>query len=201
MTVNAMRKIFAVLLIIGLAACTTEVKRLDVDEDIDLSGRWNDTDSRMVSDAMIEECVNGVWLEEFTETSGGKRPVVIVGAIRNRTSEHINVNTFVKDLERALISSGKVDFVASAEQRDEIRMDRADQAVYASEETAKEHGHELGADFMLKGEVNSIFDKEGKKTVKYYQIDLELIHMETNRKVWIQDKKIKKLVKRKKFGF
>jgi len=189
-----------VLLVAGLVACSKDVKRVDVDEDIDLSGRWNDTDSRMVSDAMISDCLKGGWLPKFASSNGGKAPVVIVGTVRNKSHEHINVATFTKDLERALINSGEVEFVASSAQRDEIREEREQQAVFSSEETAKEHGQEVGADYMLKGEINSIKDKEGRKSLVYYQVDLELIHIETNKKVWIGDKKIKKLIKKPRFG-
>lgn len=122
------------------------------------------------------------------------RPAVIVGEIRNLSHEHINVNTFVGDIERALINSGKVDFVASSEEREEIREERKDQDVHAREDTRKAMGMEIGADFMLKGSINSILDAEGKRQVRYYQIDLNLISLADNRVTWIGQKKIKKFV-------
>jgi uncharacterized protein (TIGR02722 family) len=200
-----MRKAIAIVLalavIFAFAACGgKDVKRVGVEETIDLSGRWNDTDSRMVSEAMIGDCINGGWLKKFYRTSAGKAPVVIVGTVRNRSHEHINVQTFTKDLERSLINSGEVEFVASSAERDEIRKEREEQAAFASEDTAKEHGMEVGADYMLKGSINTIEDKEGGKKVMFYQIDLELIHIETNKKVWIGDKKIKKFIKQSRFG-
>ena len=201
-----MRKAIAISLVLvasfAFAACGgKDVKRVCVEETIDLSGRWNDTDSRMVSEAMIGDCIGGGWLKKFYRTSGDKAPVVIVGAVRNRSHEHINVQTFTKDLERTLINSGEVEFVASSAERDEIRQEREEQATYSSEDTAKEHGMEVGADYMLKGSINTIEDKEGGKKVMFYQVNLELIHIETNKKVWIGDKKIKKFIKQSRFGF
>ena len=55
---------------------------------------------------------------------------------------------------------------------------------------------ETGADYMLQGSIKTIIDQEGKESVKFYQVDLEMIHLETNEKVWIGSKKIKKLVKK-----
>ena len=86
--------------------------------------------------------------------------------------------------------------MASKEQRGEVRDERADQAVNAEASTAKSNGHEIGADFMLKGQINTIVDEAGNKEVKYYQVDLEMLDMLTNEDVWIGQKKIKKFIKR-----
>jgi hypothetical protein len=185
-------------LLILLAACGTKVSRIDVEEVRDLSGRWNDTDSRLVAETMVQDCLNHPWISQFRLRSG-KAPDVIVGQIRNRSSEHISTETFTKDLERALINSGRVRFVASAEERTGVREERLDQDIHASPESRKTPGMEAGADYMLIGTINSIVDREGKERVIYYQVDLELIDMANNRKVWLGDKKIKKYVKRARF--
>ena len=187
--------ILAVALVVACSPATT-VERRDVEETIDLSGRWNDTDSRLVSEEMIADALNRPWHTRY-RSANGKDPVVIVGTVRNRSDEHINIQTFVKDLERALINSGEVSFVANAGERGELREERQDQAAYSSEDTAKEEGQEIGADFMLQGTINTITDREGGKEVRYYQVDLELINIETHQKVWIGDKKIKKFVQRR----
>lgn len=199
------QKIVGFILLLGLvvilaAGCASvSVERKDVDETIDLSGKWNDTDSRLVSDEMIADALNRPWLTRF-RTSKQQNPVVIVGTVRNRSDEHINTRTFVKDLERALINSGEVAFVASSEERQELRDERKDQAAHASEATAKEEGQETGADFMLQGSINTITDRLEGDEVRYYQVNLELINIQSNQKVWIGEKKIKKLIERQKFG-
>jgi hypothetical protein len=47
---------------------------------------------------------------------------------------------------------------------------------------------------MLRGDITTIVDQEGGEKVKYYQVNLELVNIETNRKAWIGEKKIKKYV-------
>jgi len=183
------------ILIAFLTACGTSVKRLDPGEVKDLSGAWNDTDSRMVSKEMINDVLSRAWLQEYTR-SKRKQPTVIVGEIRNLSHEHINVNTFVSDMERALINSGKVEFVASRTERRDIREERKDQDIHASEATRKPMGQELGADFMLKGTINTIIDPAKNKQLRYYQVNLTLISLANNHKVWVGQKEIKKLVKR-----
>jgi len=185
--------IFIGLSIVALAGCGTKVSRKDVDETIDLSGSWNDTDSRMVSRTMINDMLNQRWLRNYTRKNR-KPPTVIVGRIRNLSHEHINVNTFVADIERAMINSGEVEFVASRDERGDIREERKDQDLHATEKTRKAMGQEIGADFMLKGTINTVIDSLKKTQLRYYQVDLTLISLANNRKVWLGQKKIKKLV-------
>ena len=183
-----------------LSGCSTSVKRMDASEQTDLSGDWNDTDSRLVSEEMIRDALSRPWIDHFIADTGN-RPAVIVGEVRNLSHEHINVATFIGDIERELINSGGVDFVASKTERGEIREERKDQELNASAETAKAMGQELGADFMLKGVINSILDTEDDEQVRFYQIDLSLISLADNRKVWIGQKKIKKFIDKSTFRF
>jgi uncharacterized protein (TIGR02722 family) len=195
-----MKKLLILLAIGSLAACSTSVKRVDTDEVIDLSGAWNDTDSRLVAEEMMADVVSRPWIDDYSRKTG-ERPIVIVGTVRNLSHEHINTNTFIADMERELINSGRVDFVASRKNRDEVRDERVDQDLNASEATRNDAGQEAGADFMLQGQINTIIDAEGKKQVRYYQIDLTLISMADNRKVWLGQKKIKKYVKNAKMRY
>jgi len=202
-----MRRFYVLLtcmLVIGLILCgcaaRKKVERIDVDTTIDLSGRWNDADSRMVSEAMIVECLNHPWISQHMSKNMGKKPTVIVGAMRNRSTEHIAVKTFVNDIERAFINSGQVSVVASAVEREELRSEKDDQRVFADPDTIKEMGKELGADYMMTGEINTIQDQEGGKKVTFYQVDLTLTNVETNVKIWLGQHKIKKFITRSRYS-
>ena len=184
----------AVITTLMLAACSNSVERLDANQQTDLSGSWNDTDSRLVAREMIEDSLSRPWLTKFARKEA-REPVVIVGRIKNLSHEHINTNTFIANIERELINSGEVQFVASANARQEIRDERADQDLNASEATRSEMGQESGADDMLQGLINTIVDVDGSTQVRFYQVNLELISIKDNRKVWIGEKKIKKLLK------
>jgi len=184
------------LLTVNGCTTTTTVERIDTNEVKDLSGQWNDTDSRLVSEEMMKDVLSKPWIDNY-RSKYHKEPAVIVGNVRNLSYEHLNVNAFLNDVERALINSGRVKVVASSTERQEIREERKDQDVHAREETRKAMGKELGADFMLKGSINSIIDSEGNQSVKFYQVDLVLISLSDNNKVWIGQKKIKKLVQKR----
>ena len=186
-----MRAGLALLAFAAVSACSTTVERLDLSEAKDLSGAWNDTDSRLVSEEMIRDSLSRAWLQEW---SGKSKPAVIVGEVRNLSHEHINVNTFTLDVERALINSGKVDFVATKTERKGIREERKDQDVHAREDTRNPMGKELGADFILTGTINTIVDPSGSTQVRFYQVNMTLTSLADNRKVWIGQKEIRKLV-------
>lgn len=183
------------LLLVFLPSCSRKVTRIDVEETRDLSGRWNDTDSRLVAEEVTDEALMGRWLNDFREDNGGERPTVIVGFVTNKSHEHIDAETFVNDIEKAFIRTQKVRLVQSGKKREELRAERADQQDNASQSTMKRWGLEIGADYIMQGSINSIVDAYKRQKIVYYQVDLELTDMETNEVVWIGDKKIKKYVK------
>ncbi len=174
------------------------VTRIDPGEQVDLSGNWNDVDSQNVAADLVSQITTAAWVENHIAKTG-KRPTLIVGAIRNRTVEHIPMKTLTADLERTFINSGRVQVVASPDEREQVRQERAEQQDFASPETMANWGREHGADYMLLGELNTIIDQEGKQQVKFYQSDTYLVDLETNIKVWAGQTKTKKFISNRKF--
>ncbi|MCD4819743.1 MAG: penicillin-binding protein activator LpoB [Candidatus Cloacimonetes bacterium] len=189
--------VFLLLLMLGCASQTRTITRTSSQEVTDYSGNWNDTDARLVAEQMIKDMISRSWITDYILENDHK-PVVIVGNVRNKSSEHIDSEIFVKDIERELINSGKVKFVATSNERKEILAERYHQQSYASEETAKSIAQETGADFVLIGSIKSTMDAISGKAAKFYQIDMELINIESNEKVWIGQKEIKKLISQSK---
>jgi hypothetical protein len=180
-----------------LAACQTmpKVERIAPDQVTDVSGFWNDTDANQTAQQMIGQMLGDPWLKNFESASQGTQPTVIVSQIKNLSAEHISTSTFIDDIQRALITSGQVQFVASQDQRGAVRKERKDQDLNAASDTRSAMGEETGADFMMQGTINTIIDAAGNYQVKYYQVDLTLINMHNNRIVWVGQQKIKKTVK------
>lgn len=198
---TARRAGLAALLAAATACHAKQVSRIDPAAVTDLSGRWNDTDSRLVADSLIRQSLGGPWLRRFSEAHGGSAPTILVGRFTNRTYEHIAVGTFVNDLERAFTNSGAVQVVAGGAARQEIRAERADQQENASADTRARLAAEQGARYMLQGEIQAIEDSEGKEKVVFYQIDATMVDVQSNAKVWIGQHKIKKYILRKRVGF
>ncbi|MFO7940117.1 MAG: penicillin-binding protein activator LpoB [Bacteroidales bacterium] len=192
-----MKRLLPLLLAaIMITSCAPKrkVQRIDTQQAVDLSGRWNDTDSRLAAEELTQQVLHHRWIDEYQAQHNNKRPIIIVGLIQNKSHEHIDAQTFIKDIERAIIKDGSARLVQAGSKREALRAERAGQQDFASGETAKQWGQELGADYMLQGTITSIVDAYRKEKIVYYQINLELAHLETNEIVWIGEKKIKKYV-------
>lgn len=187
--------------LLGISACSSvSVSRVDSNEEVALTDKWNDKDSQLTAEAMIEDMLSFPWMADHYQQKQNK-PTVIIQRVRNKSHQHIATDTFTNDLKRAMLRSGKVDFVADSDLRKDIRAERADQELNARSETQALMGEETGADYALSGTINSTVDELDGKRVTSYQIDLRLINMTTNREAWNGQKKLKKVQERSKFGF
>lgn len=180
---------------VGCAGSTRQVKRVDSSMQTDLSGKWNDTDARLTSEALIGQCFTGGWLPEFVQEKG-RKPSVRVRGIVNKTDEHIDAQVFIKNIERAMVNSGRVKVLA--QEGSELGSVDAEQQRAASgrqsDETAVSLGNETGADFVVAVRMASILDQiEGQKA-KFYKVNFELISPSSGEKTWIGDHEIKKLI-------
>ncbi|MDR2210086.1 MAG: penicillin-binding protein activator LpoB [Spirochaetaceae bacterium] len=186
----------AALVIVFMGSCGHSVNRVDANTQMDLSGDWNDTDLRLASDALIKACLATPRLSQFNPTRG-RLPVIIVGNFKNASDEHIDTSILSQRLEASILNSGKADFVASGELRQQIRGERADQQQgYTSDETMAQLGKEVGADFILTGSVKTIVDRYGKTATRSYFITAELTDITTSLRVWIGEyNEIKKVIK------
>jgi uncharacterized protein (TIGR02722 family) len=183
------------ILLIVLASCQTrKVTRIDPSTQVDLSGRWNDTDSRKVADQMIYDLFESDKFKEYSKQLG-RKPVMIVGLIKNKTSEHIDAENYVKKFEFVIHNSNAADIVESDEFRDKLRVERTQQQDFADPATAKQFGKELGADLMLFGEMTAEEDYYSNKRVVNYVTTLFLTDLETSKRIWYGQNEIKKFVK------
>ncbi len=192
---QTLRILLIVMLAIAMGACSSrKVTRVSPDETIDLSGRWNSTDAQSTAEAMITQSLSERWISDFQNQNDNLKPVVIVGFVQNKTHEHIDAEIFISDLEKAFINSGRVKLVQGGEKREQLRGERAAQQDYSSPETVAQWGREVGANFMLQGDITSIVDTYKKEKVIFYKVNLQLTNIETSEVVWIGDKEIKKYV-------
>ena len=185
------------ILILTLTACSTQATQGSREAPRDLSGHWNDTNARLTAEAMVKDALDRPWPQRYTQLAG-RKPAVMVGMVLNRTDEYLNTQGFVKDLERALMQSKQVQFVADTGQRQEAHQERLDQAPNARAGTGKPPGQESAADFVLQGTINTLVDELDSSKLLFYQVDLEILDIAGNVKVWQGQMKVKKLSERSK---
>lgn len=185
------------MMIAALAACggPPRVQRVNPNEQIDLSGDWNDTDSNQVARVMLQDCLSRPWSNQF-KSEKGRPPVVMLHMIRNRSDEHINTKYFTKQVEMELLNSGVVKVVSGTDEKWDSRAELADQAQYASDASKKEFRQETGSDFQLHGWITFQHDRLDGQEVRAFLITMELTNVETQEKVWIKAHTIKKMINR-----
>lgn len=162
----------------------------------DVSGSWNDSDSRETANAVITQFMRDGWARDFARQRAGAAPTVIVGTIADHTGGRVQTVPLVRALESALVSSESVRIVAAAREREELRGERSDQARNASRDTRAPQGVETGADYMVQGDISVFEDARASVRTVAYQVDLTLLDLATGRKILFASHSVKKLVSR-----
>ena len=202
MRVRFFAMIVILMSVLAFSACSSSnpaVKRVDAESRIDLSGYWNDSDVKIVCEALIKDCLNSPRVDKAIAAKKGKTPVVLVGRFRNESDEHIDTAIISNTMEVTIFNSGILDFVAGGGTRDELRSEKMDQQSNASEATAAALANETGADFLLTGTVKTIIDKAGNQTLRTYFVNAEMTNIETNERMWMgRNDDIKKVITRPK---
>jgi len=186
-----------------LSACTPDFQGeyADPDKAEIVDDKWNETDSRKTAERLINAALSKSWLDNFKKRNGGKRPVVFVGEVQNRTDEHIDSKALTEFIRDELINSGKVRFVDKGN-RDELLKELSYQSSGAvSSESAKKLGRQIGADFMMAGSISSIVASQGGLKTVTYQTNLVLTNIETAEIEFSDKYLIKKRFKRSGSGF
>ncbi|MFP4686699.1 MAG: penicillin-binding protein activator LpoB [bacterium] len=226
--------LLVVILILPFTGCATrkpQVTRLNPDEVHDLTGEWGSSDARTVADKIVDDCVNenSFWFKEFQKKNPDRRPRIIVGLFRNKSSVHIDREEFTQEIARQLTNNGKARFVAGDDQREALREERAQQyglereykqykqgeitrqefdriaeeagGSWVKRETRSELAQETGADFMLQGTFQADKQRVGGEQLVTYQVDIELIDLESTERVWIGSERIRKQIVQSKYSW
>jgi PBP1b-binding outer membrane lipoprotein LpoB len=208
---KGMKKSISVLVIgimaLALAAgCSSApVSRVDAGAQIDLSGRFNDTDARLVATSLINDALASGriddYIKKFEASHNGDHPTVIMSRFRNESKERMDEvqNLLGRMMRTSIINSGKLEFVEGGDARADLRAERQDQQGNASEKTASALGNETGANFMLQGTVDMVADEAvvgGKKVaVNAYFVSASITDVEKNTILWEgENNEIKKLI-------
>lgn len=142
---------------------------------------WDKNDSETISDSLISSALQADWKKNFTTK---RKPIITVGKIENKSSEKINVSLLAKDIERSLINSGEVSFIADKQKREVIRNDRKSISDFADNNKFKKYLRSLKSDFFISGNINASADSSVVPIQKNYTINLEVINTKNASVVW-----------------
>jgi PBP1b-binding outer membrane lipoprotein LpoB len=181
---------------LGFVSCASgpKVSRIDVvtgeqiPDPTNITGRWNDTAVRTVCETLLTQALDDPsvdrYIKQFTAGHGGDLPSVIVGKFKNDSSEVMDTSIISSNMQSAIKRSGKLEFVAGGDTREELRAERMEQQFNASEDTAALLGNETGANLMMNGSVKSIVERAGSITTRSYFVHAYLTNIESNKVIW-----------------
>ncbi len=145
------------------------------------------TDIQLITDKMVSSLLESPVL-------GSDRPVLWVSPIRNKTSEHIDTKMITDRIRTAMLKSGKVRFTAASDISRELQqqVDYQNDASVVDPKTAVRAAKQVGAKFLVYGEIGSIVKQTDTTKLVDYQVTLNLTNVETGLIEWADDKSIRK---------
>jgi len=160
-----------------------------------LDDKFNEADMQQMADTVIKAMVACAYV-----ANAPKPPVVIVERVSNRTEEHIDTVSMTDKIRTALIKSGKVRFVNKEERgtlSDEYDYNAAGNV---SGPTAKKKGNQIGADYILSGNLATNVQQVGNDKFIYYKITMNLTNMESSTIDCTEDREIRKKFRKRSIG-
>ena len=181
-----------------LCGCASEGIRVDASAEVVSTQDFNVKDLQLISEKMIQSLGS----HPAVNRAGGKRPIVYVHQIQNRTDEHIDTNAITELVSAGLLNTGKVRYTdQKASFKEAVRQLQFQQGSFTDPATAKQVGKMINADYFLMGQITNIRAKAGGKKSNYFLFTLSLVNIETLEVEWKGVKQIQKIAKKGVFGW
>lgn len=161
-----------------------------------LSDQFNENDLQLIAKKMVGSLMDS---KAFAEIQG--RPVIVIGRMKNSTSEHIDMRSLADKLQVQLAKTEKFVFLDKGA-REEIAEEYDYQgAGYVKDGTAKARGEQASADYLLTGEISSIVQEVGSDKVVYYKMTSKLHNLRSAIVVWTDEKELRKKFEKRGIGW
>ena len=161
---------------------------------------FGSTDLQKIAEEMTDSMLSSGSVGVIT--ANGKRPIIVVDGIKNKTSEHIDTESITDSVSTRLLNSGKfrfVDMTRVEDVRKQLDFQNNDQLVNQS--TAIQFGKMVGAQYMLYGNLSSIVKSAGSDQDVYYKMTMRLMDLETGLIEWADETEIRKQASKSLLGW
>jgi hypothetical protein len=187
-----------VVIMLLVAGCASQVKYGDAAAVETTTTGFGSTDLQKMAEKMVDSLLTFPPIVEVTNKS---RPVLFVDRIKNKTSEHIDTESITDTISTRLLRSGKFRFVDMTKVDDVYRqLDFQSDSGLVDPKTAVKVGKQIGAQYMLYGNLSSIVKRTEDKKDVYYKFTMKLMQLETGLLEWSDEKEIRKTKERSLFG-
>jgi penicillin-binding protein activator len=155
-----------------------------------LSDRFNENDLQLIAKKMAESLANS---PRFAHVDPQQRlPIVLVGKLRNSTSEHIDMRSLADKIQTALAQTGRFALVDQQARHDIAEEYEYQQSGYVDPSQAKAPGQQVSVDFIMTGDLASIIQEVGRDKLVYYKMTAKLNNVRTGLIEWTDEKQIRK---------
>jgi uncharacterized protein (TIGR02722 family) len=197
-TITTRTLIFAGLIsVAALSGCSSKVQYGDAGAVETTTTEFGSTDLQIISEKMVNSLLS---FPPIVEVTANKRPVMFVDQIKNKTTEHIDTESVTDTISSRLLRSGKFRFVDMTKVAEVQKQLKFQSSGTVDESTATRVGKQIGAEYMLYGNLSSIVKKAGSTKDVYYKFTLKLMHLETGIVEWSDEKEIRKTREKSLFG-
>ncbi|MCU5785193.1 penicillin-binding protein activator LpoB [Alloalcanivorax sp. C16-1] len=181
-----------------LTGCASKVDYGDAQARETVTTDFGSTDLQMIAAKMVDDMMVFPPVVEMTRD---RRPVMFVDRVKNKTSEHIDTESITDTIQSKLINSGKFRFVdMSVVDRVREQLEYQQDSGMVDQSTAAQMGRQVGAEFMLYGNLSSIVKRDDSTKDVYYKFTLKLLNIQSGIIEWSGEKEIRKTRKRSLFG-
>lgn len=195
-----MKKIVAALLVSTavLGAGCTQVQYGDAQAVETVTADFGSTDLQMTAEKMVDSMLA---FPPVVQVTTQKRPMLYVDKVKNKTTEHIDTESVTDTITTKLLQSGKFRLTDMTKVEElQRQLDYQNKSGMVDDSTSAKIGRQIGAEYMLYGNLSSIVKRDGSTKDVYYKFTLKLMHIESGSIEWQDEKEIRKVQKRSVFG-
>ncbi len=160
-----------------------------------LDDKFNEADMQKMAQTVVNGVVSCPDIKRLKRT-----PVIIVEKVENRTEEHIDMLSITSKIRTALIKTRKVKFINR-----KLRKQLNDEYDYnkggnVAKKYQKFRGKQIGADYILNGELSTNIQEVGGRKLIYYKLTANLTNLETSVIDCVEEKEIRKIYNKRRIG-
>ncbi|MDP0563013.1 MAG: penicillin-binding protein activator LpoB [Candidatus Endonucleobacter sp. (ex Gigantidas childressi)] len=181
-----------------LTGCVSSVGYHDASAVETTTADFGSTDLQMTAEKMVDSMLT---FPPIVQVTFKRHPVMFVDSIKNKSMEHIDTESITDTISTKLLRSGKFRFVDMTKV-EEVRkqLDYQANSGMVSENASMQMGRQIGAEYMLYGNLSSIVKHSGSTKDVYYKFTMKLMHIESGTLEWQDEKEIRKVKKKSLFG-
>lgn len=200
-----MKKLCFYISLCGLAAvlggCATKVQEVPLDRTA-ATTKIEPQDIRRTVEKMVESLLVAPGVKEFVS---GRRPVLDVEPMQNRTTQHIDMVSLTESVRMQLLRSGMFRFVDRSSTGtaavDVERINQENMLGLVDASKAVKAGQQTALDMYLTGTLSEIKNQTGRTTDQYYKFSMILKDLKTGEIVWADEQEIRKASTRPVVGW